>query len=119
MPRIRPARHGWRPLAAVAALALAASAGYTVRPGDNLTRIAARHGTTVGAIASLNGIANPDRILAGQTLQLPAGARPAAGGGLVHTVQRGETLSGIAVRYGVPSRTIAQANGLADPKHPR
>lgn len=41
---------------------------HTVRPGDNLSSIAAANGTTVSALAQLNGLANPNMIRAGQTL---------------------------------------------------
>lgn len=44
---------------------------YTIQPGDTLTAIARRFGTTVEALARVNGIADPDRIYAGRTLQLP------------------------------------------------
>lgn len=56
-----------------------ASAGgtYKVKSGDTLSKIAAAHDTTVQAIASLNGINNPDRIRAGQTLKMPSGATTA------------------------------------------
>lgn len=46
---------------------------YTVQRGDTLGRIATRFNTTVQAIASLNGIANPNRIFAGQVLKIPGG----------------------------------------------
>jgi len=41
---------------------------YTVRPGDTLTKIAARFGTTVWALVQLNHLSNPDRIYVGQVL---------------------------------------------------
>jgi hypothetical protein len=41
---------------------------HTVRAGDNLSSIAAANGTSVSALAQLNGIANPNMIRAGQTL---------------------------------------------------
>lgn len=44
---------------------------YTVQKDDNLTRIAAAHGTTVSELVKLNGIKNPDLILTGQKLKLP------------------------------------------------
>ena len=50
-----------------------ASAGsiyYTVRVGDNLSAIASRYGTSYQSIASLNGLANPNLIYAGQTLKI-------------------------------------------------
>ncbi|HFC11833.1 MAG TPA: LysM domain-containing protein, partial [Anaerolineae bacterium] len=47
---------------------------YTVQPGDTLSRIAARFGTTSAEIASLNGITNPNYIYVGQVLNLPGGS---------------------------------------------
>lgn len=43
---------------------------YTVRAGDNLSSIAARYGTTYQALASKNGIANPNLIYPGQVLKI-------------------------------------------------
>ena len=53
---------------------------YTVRPGDNLTRIASRYGTTVGAIMSANGLYS-SVIYVGQVLYIPAGHGGGGGGG--------------------------------------
>jgi hypothetical protein len=41
---------------------------YTVRAGDSLSGIAAANGTSVSALAQLNGLANPNMIRSGQTL---------------------------------------------------
>ena len=46
------------------------ASSYTVRPGDTLSSIAARQGTTAGALADRNGLADADRILPGQELEL-------------------------------------------------
>jgi LysM repeat protein len=46
---------------------------YTVRRGDTLSSIAARHGTTVNAIVQANSLANPRLIYAGQRLRIPGG----------------------------------------------
>jgi membrane-bound lytic murein transglycosylase D len=43
---------------------------YQVRKGDNLTVIARRHGVTITALRSANGLRG-DRIRAGQTLRIP------------------------------------------------
>jgi len=48
---------------------------YVVHPGDTLTRIAARFGTTVQALAQANNIVNPNLIFVGQVLIIP-GAPP-------------------------------------------
>ncbi len=55
---------------------------YTVQQGDTLSGIAARFGLSAAAIARTNGIADPDRIPAGQRLKIPrasAEGRGAAG----------------------------------------
>lgn len=44
---------------------------YTVRPGDTLSGIAAKYGTSYQTLASINGIANPNLIHVGQTIKLP------------------------------------------------
>ena len=44
---------------------------YTVVSGDTLSAIAQRFGTTVSAIASLNGIADVNKIYVGQVLKIP------------------------------------------------
>jgi len=43
---------------------------YTIKQGDNLSTIAKANNTTVGALASLNKLSNPNKIIAGQTLKL-------------------------------------------------
>lgn len=48
----------------------ASSVTYTVRPGDNLTAIAARFKTTVGRLVGLNHIKNPNLIYAGQKIKV-------------------------------------------------
>lgn len=43
---------------------------YTVQAGDTLAQLAQRFGTTVTALASANGITNPNLILVGQQLSV-------------------------------------------------
>ena len=44
---------------------------YTIQPGDTLSELAKRHGTTVAILATANLIANPDKIYAGREIWLP------------------------------------------------
>ena len=44
---------------------------HTVKPGDTLTVIAIKYGTTVAAIASANNITNINNISVGQVLKIP------------------------------------------------
>lgn len=48
------------------------SVAHTVAPGENLSAIASTYGTTVAKLITSNGIANPDRIVAGQVVTVPA-----------------------------------------------
>lgn len=84
---------------------------YTVKPGDALSLIAERHGVSTAALAAANGIANPNLIYPGQVLTIPGGSSSSR----KYTVQRGDTLSGIGERFGVPWKSIQAANNIADP----
>jgi LysM repeat protein len=102
----------------VAALVTAGSPGwglYTIKQGDTLSDIAARYHTTVAKLVQVNRLpGNGNLIFAGRALKVP-GAAAGTGGGSGprhHTVVRGDTLSGIASRYGVAQATIARANHL-------
>jgi len=44
----------------------------TVQPGDTLSRIAAKYGVSLQALAKANDIADPDRIYVGQVLRIPS-----------------------------------------------
>lgn len=46
------------------------STKYKIKPGDTLSGIAKRYGTSVKALASANNISNPNRIYAGQMLTI-------------------------------------------------
>ncbi len=45
---------------------------YEVRPGDTLTAISQRFGVSLAALMEANGLADPDLIVAGQTLVIPS-----------------------------------------------
>ena len=85
---------------------------YTVKAGDTLSGIAARFGTTYQVLAQLNGISDPDRIYPGQTLRIPSGAQASA---QYYTIRPGDTLSGIAARFGTTVRRLQELNQISDP----
>ena len=62
------------------ALVPAASQGsvHVVAGGETLSGIARRHSTTASALASANGIADPDRIFPGQRLTIPTAVKASA-----------------------------------------
>ena len=83
---------------------------HIVQPGDTLWGIARRYGTTVQAIMAANSMTSTT-IYVGQrlTIFLPG---PIPGPGQVYIVQRGDTLSGIAYRFGTTVQAIMAANNL-------
>ncbi|MBO5684026.1 MAG: LysM peptidoglycan-binding domain-containing protein [Akkermansia sp.] len=107
---------------------------HVVQPGDTLSAIARRYGTTVNALVTTNGMANanvPLRI--SQQLKLPsAGAQPTTpaaapqkpkaepkpaasvptAAGTTYKVQAGDTLYRISRQYSVNPKDLMQANGL-------
>ena len=88
---------------------------YIVQHGDTLKAIAARYGTTMDALASLNGIYNYNLIYAGQRLSVPNGGvyvpPPAPDySGSTYVIQRGDTLKKLATRWGVTVNDILAVN---------
>jgi LysM repeat protein len=108
---------------------------YTIVKGDTISRIAARFGVSVPSVLSANGLAWSSIIYPGQTIAIPA-AEPAAGPSIElvadvtpapaptapsapspspstrYTVTTGDTISGIASRFGVSTQAVLDANGL-------
>ena len=106
-------------------------ARYEIARGDTLGAIALRYRTSVAALMTFNRLAS-DRIVAGRHLMVPvstgttgpvaAASVPAAGeaaaappGGVpnvVHVVERGDTLSEIAMRHGTTVRGLTELNRI-------
>lgn len=116
------------PAAPVAAAAApyapqAAAAGtYTVKAGDTLGGIAARHRSSAAAIASANHLTNLNALKVGQVLRIPTASAvkaPAAKKATVpassHTVKSGDTLYALSRRTGVPVQQLMRANNLSSP----
>lgn len=84
---------------------------YTVQAGDSLQAIAQQFGVSLEALAAANGLTNPNAILAGQQLLIPAAVAVQQR----HLVQAGETLSTIAQQYNLAWEALATANALTPP----
>jgi peptidoglycan endopeptidase LytE len=73
----------------------------TVASGDTLRKIAERCGTTVSALQRANPeIGNGNLIYPGQVLLLPGSILGTDGGYLIYIVARGDTVKGLAARFG-------------------
>ena len=68
--------------------------------------------TLLGALLPGAALAAPP-----ESVAKPAVESGSWGCSFFHTVQRGETLSGIAVRYGTTVQALMQANGIWNPNH--
>ena len=95
-----------------------------VKKNETLSDIARQYGVTIQLLAACNELDKPDQIRAGQTLLIPpaSAAKPVPAAepippkaGQKVTVQKNETLSDIAARYGVTIDLLARHNGLAKP----
>jgi LysM repeat protein len=112
---------------------------YTVVRGDSLSGIASRFGTTTRNLMSINGITNPNLIRVGQVIRLSSDAAPAAPAApapaapapaapapaapvapaapaapTTYTVVRGDSLSGIASRFGTTTRNLMSLNAITN-----
>ena len=86
---------------------------YTVVKGDTLNGIAKKFNTTLAEILKVNPqITNPNIIYVGQVINLPTTNEPEE---IIYTVQKGDTLSGIAKKYGTTYQELARINNIANP----
>ena len=112
--------------------AAATTRTHIVRRGETLSGIAARYGVSVSSLRSTNRLSSKATIRSGQKLLVrrsggtaaPAARRstatttrsaaPAARStSRTHVVTSGETIGGIASRYGVGQSALLRANGLS------
>ena len=78
---------------------------YIVKSGDTLSGIASKYGTTYQELARINNIANPNVIYPGQVIKINGGTVEK-----IYTVKSGDTLSGIANKYGTTWQNIYNNN---------
>ena len=109
------------------------ASSYTVQRGDTLSGIANKFNTTYTSLAQLNHLSNPNRIYVGQRLQLHAQTTTtnqhvtttststhhttsaSSTTASTYTVQRGDTLSGIAAKFNTTYTQLAATNHLSNP----
>jgi LysM repeat protein len=122
----RRLRARWVRVGLITAMALLGAAPVTlamatethvVGPGETLSDIADHYGISVDALASQNGIADPNLIFAGQELRIGGGtaAQAAPLAPVTHVVGEGETLTDIANLFGTTVGEIVRLNGVDNP----
>ncbi|MDK1360912.1 LysM peptidoglycan-binding domain-containing protein [Arthrobacter sp. zg-Y1219] len=94
----------------------AAAGTYTVEAGDTLSGIASSNGVGLESVLAVNGLTMTSVIMPGQEIALSGGsasaAAPASAAAANHTVEAGDTLTGIAARHGVSVAALMSANGM-------
>jgi LysM repeat protein len=95
---------------------------YTVKSGDTLSGIAARHNMGLSKILSLNGLKATSTIYPGQKIKVSGSAATvqtaktssttASGSGSTYTVKAGDTLYGIAIKHNITLSKLLQSSGL-------
>ena len=89
---------------------------YTIRAGDILLNIADEYSTTVEAIMIANEIIDPRSLQVGQVLLIPPDKGSILGvPTVVHEITAGDTLLGLATRYGSTLEDIEATNPDLEP----
>lgn len=103
---------------------------YKVKAGDNLSKIAKRYGVSLNELLELNNLSRNSILRIGQTIKIPAGAKPVAGTSASsssssssasasssaattgYVVQKGDSLSKLAIKFNTSVKKIMELNGL-------
>jgi len=89
-------------------------ATYQIKSGDTLSAIAKKYNTTVAALASANGISDPNKIIAGKSLTIPS-ATPAAQPAKTSTAKPTQYAGGLAPDD--PKNKYNTATGKLNPNY--
>ncbi len=119
VPSTRVARRMAEP---VPAAGTSTATFHRVRRGETVSEIADEYGVTQRELRIWNGLDRRGRIRIGQRLRVvspdaprqPQTESPQSDGIRTHIVQRGETLGGLAKRYGVSIQALRKANGMSE-----
>ena len=85
---------------------------HVVVAGDSLIAIAHRYGITVSALTAANAIGREARIRVGERLVIPARGETVKTPTRIHVIVEGQTIGGIARRYGTTIEKILEANHM-------
>ncbi|MDR2053992.1 MAG: M23 family metallopeptidase [Treponema sp.] len=107
--------------ALVTASGFAQETVHIIQKGETIYSIARNYGADIQGILRLNGIQDPTKIQAGQRIKIPGGGKESGQGAVSsdtayteYLVVRGDSLFGIARKYGVTLQELRAANGLRE-----
>lgn len=107
---------------------MTSSTSYTVQKGDTLSGIAVKFGSTTKELAAMNGISDPNKLYVGQELQVPGAGGASSSSyksssssskksglskGASYTIQKGDSLSKIAIAFGVSVSDLRKLNNMS------
>ena len=90
---------------------------HTVQADETLSDIAQEYGVSWQTVAAYNNITHPETIYQGQAIKIPLDGEPGTTDSmaeLTHTVQAGENLYRIGLKYGISWEAIARENNITD-----
>ena len=82
---------------------------HTIEKGQSLYSIAAMYGVNQADIVEINP-GSADKIYAGQTIRIPQSKTESENKETFHTIQQGETLYSLTVKYNISAKEITEAN---------
>ncbi len=90
---------------------------YVIRAGDTFFSIARRYGIAVEALIAANPGVDPNRLVIGQSICVPAPRPAPCPGGRFYTIVAGDTLFSLARRFNTTVKAIIAANPGIDPNN--
>lgn len=95
---------------------------YIIQPGDTLSSIAEKFGTTYETLTRINKLNNPNLIYPGEIIKLPNSSNSnissnsnAQSNYKTYTVQSGDTLSSIAEKFNTTVSNLISLNSISNP----
>lgn len=98
-------------LALAIAPLLLGEATHVVQKNETLGGIARKYGVSTAALQSFNGISNANLLFAGKKLKIPSSTAK----NIDYVIKTGDSLGGIASRFGVKTSDLIEANGIKQP----
>ncbi|WP_058302193.1 LysM peptidoglycan-binding domain-containing protein [Gorillibacterium timonense] len=85
---------------------------HVVKAGDTLFELAKKYNVNLDKLIAANpGLADPDKLEIGMKIKIPSGSVPVTPEGMhAHTVKQGDTMWKLSKAWGVPLKTLIDAN---------